>query len=105
MRRRGHRGPPWPRELLCFDAADWAGVPDAVDLADAGYVPGVAVDGRVMEAVAVRRWSRAREGFAVANGLDYVVTLAGGRLWRRLAVLDGIVADPRERQPGWDRPA
>ncbi len=95
-----------PGELLSFDPADWRGAPDEEDLETAGYVPDlVTVDERVMAAVAVSRWLAAREAFAASHGLDYVVTMIGGRCYRRLAFLDRIVPDPRDRQTAWDIPA
>jgi hypothetical protein len=99
------RGPPWPGRLLSFDPADWLGAASAGEIEAAGYARGTPATARVMAAVAVSRWSAARQAFAEAAGLDYVVTMIGGRCYRRLAFLDSIVSDPRERQPAWDRPA
>jgi hypothetical protein len=99
------RGPPWPERLLSFDPADWRGPADEATVEAAGYSAGTVADERVMEAVALWRWSSARAAFAESHGLEYVVTLIAGRCYRRAAFLDAIVTDPRERQTAWDTPA
>ena len=106
MRRRRGGSAKWPASLLSFDPADWAGEPSAADLEAVGYGTGPTgpLPPWLPEAVALRRWSAAREAFAEAHGLDYVRTMIGGRCWRRLAFLEGMVTDPRERQHTWDRP-
>ena len=87
MRRRGHRGPVWPDDLVSFDEGRWR----------------VPADRFVSDAVS--RWVEARRAFAEAAGAEFVVTVIGGRRYRRLAILDPIVSDARELQHVWDQPA
>jgi hypothetical protein len=89
---------------MSFDAADWPGEAGASEIEAAGWSPGTQPTPRVLEDVAVRRWVLARQVFAEAHGSDYVYTVIGGRCWRRLAFMDEIVIDPRERQHTWDEP-